>query len=130
MALPDEVIPAMTVEEATEMTLVVRAPRTFEPALGMTTSIIRTGTFRILQGARLRHGIDTFLNLTNNFAEAIEITFQWARGWAARGSERARRSSSPDPSDLRHPGGPRGYSRACSSASRTRLSTWSSSRLK
>ncbi len=79
MTLPDEAILAMTEEEATEMTLVFCGPRTFDPALGTTNSVISTGTFSILQDAQLRHELDTFLNLTDDTREDVNNMLSYMR---------------------------------------------------
>ena len=79
MALPDEQVLRMTDEEATDMTLVFCGPRTFDPALGTTKSVVSTGTFSILQDADLRHELDTFLNLTDDTREDVNNMLSYMR---------------------------------------------------
>lgn len=79
MALPDEAVLAMSDKEATEMTFVFCGPRTFDPALGTTNSVINTGTFSILQDAELRNELDTFLNLTEDTREDVNNMLSYMR---------------------------------------------------
>ena len=79
LELPDEAVLAMSDAEATEGYYAMCMPRTFDPALGTTNTVVSSGTFNILRDPELRSELDVFLNLTEDTREDVANMLHYMR---------------------------------------------------